>query len=207
MSTSAHQDAEGCEILVHWLPLGAGGRSVRWNGRVFEAIVARHEHRSAMDLYHSALEVRLGRGVRFTIEMAPEWGGPGGDRGAVVRGPVGLRWLGRSRIFRYEVRCWRNGVIPDLDRASACRVVGHDLPRALRLVALVPHVPTLTWGLDELGAGEMWNSNSVVSWLLVRSGHDVYDVGPPARGRAPGWTAGAVIASRTGDRPGQGDGA
>ena len=44
---------------LYWLPLGAGGHSVRWNGRAFEAVAARLKHRSARDLYHSALEVRL----------------------------------------------------------------------------------------------------------------------------------------------------
>jgi hypothetical protein len=33
--------------------------------------------------------------------------------------------------------------------------------------------PALTWGLDEQRTGEMWNSNFLVSWRLVRSGHDL----------------------------------
>jgi hypothetical protein len=43
----------------------------------------------------------------------------------------------------------------------------------------------------------MWCSNSLASWLLVRSGHDVADLRPPADGRAPGWTAGLTVAART----------
>ncbi len=31
-------------IDLYWLPLGAGGHSVRLNGRVFEAVVSRLEH-------------------------------------------------------------------------------------------------------------------------------------------------------------------
>jgi hypothetical protein len=46
-------------VDLYWLPLGAGGRSVRWNGRIFEELVARYERRSPLDLYHSALEVRV----------------------------------------------------------------------------------------------------------------------------------------------------
>ena len=46
-------------VDLYWLPLGAGGHSVRLNGRVFEAAVSRIEHRPACDLYHSALEVLL----------------------------------------------------------------------------------------------------------------------------------------------------
>jgi len=84
-------------IVLYWLPLGAGGRSVRWNGRVFEAAVSRLEHRAAQDLYHSALEVRVGK-KSYVIEMTPVWVGEAGDRGVVREGPVGLRWLGRFRM-------------------------------------------------------------------------------------------------------------
>ena len=66
-----------------------------------------------------------------------------------------------------------------------------DPDRARRLLALVPDVPPLTWGRDELHAGDMWNSNSVVAWLLVGSGIDATAIAPPQGGRAPGWSAGA----------------
>src|SRR6478736_5357237 len=56
---------------LYWLPLGAGGRSVRLNGRVFEAVAARIEGRAACDLYHSALEGHLPETGRFVIEMTP----------------------------------------------------------------------------------------------------------------------------------------
>jgi hypothetical protein len=46
-------------VDLYWLPLGAGGHCVRWNGRTSEALVARHERREPCDLYHTALEVRL----------------------------------------------------------------------------------------------------------------------------------------------------
>ena len=39
-------------VDLYWLPLGAGGRSVRLNGRVFEAVAARLERRPPRDLYH-----------------------------------------------------------------------------------------------------------------------------------------------------------
>jgi hypothetical protein len=57
-------------IDLYWLPLGAGGHSVRLNGRVFEAVAARLEGRPACDLYHSALVVQVPEG-RFVIEQAP----------------------------------------------------------------------------------------------------------------------------------------
>ena len=57
-------------IDLFWLPLGAGGRSVRLNGIVFEALCARLEHRPHYDLYHSALAVHVPDG-RYVIEMTP----------------------------------------------------------------------------------------------------------------------------------------
>jgi hypothetical protein len=57
-------------VDLYWLPLGASGHFVRLNGRVFEAVVSRLEHRPACDLYHSALEVRVPEG-RFVIEQTP----------------------------------------------------------------------------------------------------------------------------------------
>jgi hypothetical protein len=39
------------------LPLGAGAvATVRWSGRLYEAIEARRDHRQPCDLYHSALQ-------------------------------------------------------------------------------------------------------------------------------------------------------
>ena len=183
-------------VDLYWLPLGAGGRCVRLNGRVFEAVVARRERRRACDLYHSALEVRLGPD-RWVIEMAPVWNTPAPDRGVVAEGPVGLPWLGRSRLFRYEVRCWRDGQIPDVAEAvdSPVRASADD-EHARRVLALAPEFRTATWALDEQHTGDMWNSNSLTSWLLVRSGHDMGRLVPPPGGRAPGWDAGLVAGSR-----------
>lgn len=62
------QRAMLASVMLYWLPLGAGGHSVRWNGRIFEALVARHERRAARDLYHSAREVRIGADS-YAIEM------------------------------------------------------------------------------------------------------------------------------------------
>jgi hypothetical protein len=183
-------------VMLYWLPLGAGGHSVRWNGRLFEALAARHDHRAAQDLYHSALEVRIGTEY-FVIEMTPARSGGPTDRGVVREGPVGSRLLGRSALFRYEVRRWRHGVIADAREAVAGpRQVHGSADQARQLLELVPHVPALTWGRDEMRAGEMWNSNSLTVWLLTRSGHDVAAIEPPAHGRAPGWAAGQAVAAR-----------
>jgi hypothetical protein len=183
-------------VDLYWLPLGAGGHSVRLNGRVFEAVAARLERRAPCDLYHSALVVRVPEG-RFVIEQAPLRARDGAERGVVVEGAVGSRWAGRFRIFRYEVRRWRGGVIPDVDEAvESPQRLTDDADVARRVLDLVPRVPTAVWGRDELGTGEMWNSNSVISWLLARSGLPTDVIRPPAGGRAPGWHAGLVVARR-----------
>lgn len=184
-------------VELHWIPLGAGdgSRCVGWNGRVFEMLSARHQDRLPCGLYHSALIVHSD-GVRYTIEMAPEWTGSG-NRGVVCTGPVGLHGLGRSRWFRYEIRRWQDGTIPDLAEEHGTPVnVATDPERARCLLDLVPTFPTATWGRDEQRAGEMWNSNSLISWLLVSSGHDISMIHFPVSGRAPGWDAGVVVARR-----------
>ncbi len=183
-------------VDLYWLPLGAGAHCVRWNGRAYEAVLAARERREPCDLYHAALEVRLD-GTRYVVEMAPVWDRHEPDRGVVAEGAVGLDVLGRSRWFRYEVRCWRNGLIPDIDHAvGGARRLSADAVRAREVLGFIPSFPTATWGRDELRTGDMWNSNSLVSWLLARSGHDNGAVAMPTGGRAPGWTAGLVVAAR-----------
>ena len=182
-------------IDLYWLPLGAGGHSVRLNGKVFEWFAALFEHRNRRDLYHSALQVYLPEG-RFVVEQAPAWG-EGSQRGVAAEGAVGVRSLGRFRLFRYEVRRWREGVIPDIAEAvESPRRLSEEPEVAHRLLELVPEVPTPVWGRDELGAGEMWNSNSTISWLVVQCGLDVGSIPLPSGGRAPGWNAGIAIARR-----------
>ena len=189
--------ASGSVIDLYWLPLGAGGHSVRLNGRIFEAAAARLAHRTPCDLYHSALEVRVPEG-RFVIEQAPVRDRNGAERGVVSEGAVASRRAGRFRLFRYELRCWCGGVIPDVGEAvESPQRVADDPERARQVLELVAHVPTPVWGRDELGAGEMWNSNSVIAWLLARSGLSAESIRVPAGGRAPGWRAGLVVAART----------
>jgi hypothetical protein len=101
------------------------------------------------------------------------------------------------RLFRYEVRCWRGGSIPDLGEAvGGPRRLTSDARVARRLLDLVTTVPTPVWGRDELTAGEMWNSNSVIAWLIVAAGLPTELLRPPPAGRAPGWDAGLEVARR-----------
>jgi len=188
-------------VDLSWLPVGAGGHVVRRTSGAYERLVARREHRRPVPLFHAALEVVSG-GERFSIEVGPVWNVAAADRGVVLEGPVGSRGLARWRPFRYELRCWRDGVIPDLQEAVASpQRLSDDPLRAARLLAAVPEVPVLVWGRDELRLGEMWNSNSVVAWLLARSDHPT-DLQPPQGGRAPGWHAGLVLAWLRGARAG-----
>lgn len=188
-------------IDLYWIPLGAGagGALVRWSGRAYESVAALTSSRARRPLYHSALAVCID-GSTTTIEMAPVWIRRG-ERGVVSEGPVGAHWLGRSRLFRYEVRCWRGGVIPDAASAvgGAVRVRTDDHDAAHRILDLVTRFPTETWGRDEMATGEMWNSNSLVSWLLASAGVDTRPIHPPGDGRAPGWDAGLVVAARSAD--------
>ena len=183
-------------VDLYWIPLGAGAHVVRLSGKLYEAITAFIARRPRGVLYHSALEVG-GADARFVIESAPIRDNEGRERGVVAEGPVGTTWAGRFRLFRYEIRRWREGSIPDANEAVSSPVlVANDLARAQRVLDLVPSVPTPVWGRDELLTGDMWNSNSLISWLLVRAGVDTNNLQPPPGGRAPGWDAGLVVARR-----------
>jgi len=185
-------------VDLYWLPLGAGsgGRCVRGSGRAYEALTAIRGHRPRLNLFHSALIVQLGD-YPYAIEMAPVWAAPYPDRGVISEGPVGAPSWARLRLFRYEIRCWRDGTIPDAVTAvDSPRRLSTDKVLARKVLDLVPRCPVLTWGRDERLTGEMWNSNSLTAWLLARSGHDVAAIRPPPGGRAPGWDAGLTVAAR-----------
>jgi len=186
-------------VDLYWIPLGAGGHCVRFNGKVYEALFAARERRPRRDLYHAAMVVDLGDD-RFTIELAPSPDARAASRGVIATGPVGARWAGRLRLFRYELRCWRGGTIPDLaDAVGGPHRLSHEAAAAQRVLDLMAEVPTPVWGRDELHAGEGWNSNSVIAWLVARAGLAAVDLEPPLNGRAPGWDAGLEVARRDPD--------
>ncbi len=199
----AHRLRDGVRVTsldLYWIPLGAGGHCVRLSGRAFEVIAAAREHRGRRDLFHAALVVTLDD-RRCTIELAPSPDADLASRGVVACGPVGSRLLDRLRLFRYELRCWPDGTIPDLGHAvGGARRLTTDPACVRRVLELVATVPTPVWGRDELGAGGMWNSNSVIAWLLTSAGLPAHTLRPPARGRAPGWTAGVVVAQTAAPR-------
>lgn len=196
------EEVEQSNVYLFWIPLGAGGAGyVRFNGRIYEAVQARRERRPTLDLYHTALNVHVPEG-RFIIENA--WPIPHGHqktRGVVAQGPVFSRALGLFRVFRYEVRSWHDGVIADATEAvGGAQPLPGDASLARRVLDTIPSVPVLVWGRDRLKAGEMWNSNSVISWVLARSGFEMDAINPPPGGRAPGWHAGIAAARRRSHR-------
>ncbi len=200
-ASSGRMQAADRRLDLYWIPLGAGTPVVAFSGRVYETlhgVVRRHPRH---DLYHAALVADLD-GTPTIVESAPV---PDDDgevaRGVVAGGAVGSRLLGRFRVFRYEVRRWSGGTIPDIGYAVASPVRISDDNEAVRTVLdLVASVPAPVWGRDELDAGDMWNSNSVISWTLTRAGLLAAAGSPPPRGRAPGWDAGVRVAERTGAR-------
>jgi len=193
--------ATPASVDLLWLPLGAGGRFVAFNGRLYEFIQARREHRRPLDLYHTALEVSVPEG-RFVIESA--WPIPDShpeERGVTIQGPVWSPYLGRFRTFRNEIRCWRDGSIADFEEAVASpQRVTDDLNQARAVLATTKIVPSYVWGRDQLHIGEMWNSNSVISWILTVAGISASDVRPPAGGRVPGWITGVLAAENSNPR-------
>ena len=107
-------------IYLYWLPLGSGGNFVRLNGKVYEAVAAKIQHRPPCDLYHSALQVVVPRG-RYVIEQTPVIDAHGSERGAVAEGPVGARWAGRFRIFATKCTDGSTALFPISTRRSTVR--------------------------------------------------------------------------------------
>jgi len=187
-------------VDLYWIPLGAGGHSVRFNGRVYEALVAAAQRRPRRDLYHAALVVGV-VGERYAIEIAPSPDAREAERGVVATGAVGSRWLAPLRLFRYEIRCRRDGVIPDLAFARERHRLAGDPATAQRVLDAVAAAPAPVWGRDELATGEMWNSNSLIAWVLEMAGVPTAAIRPPPGGRAPGWDAGLAVARRAAPAP------
>ncbi|GAA2225676.1 hypothetical protein N1031_04400 [Herbiconiux moechotypicola] len=194
---TAPKESGGDRVELWWLPVGAGGHVVVHTSRWWELLRARLERRPPRPLFHAALELFVGD-RRYVIEMTPAWGQPSAARGVVVSGPVGLRPLGRLRLFRYTIRAWPEGVLPDRGYAvSTPTVIPLARSVANELLAEVSRVPALTWGRRPTDADDMWSSNSVVSWLLTTAGLDATRLSPPADGLAPGWSAGILVATTT----------
>lgn len=183
-------------VLLYWIPVGAGTpraqRASLWLWEAFEAARAR---RPRAQLLHSALKLRADGSPACTVELTPEF--IGGPAPPVATGPVGVQWAGRSRLFRYQLRCLEVDTLPDEDWAIGEPILlAGDGGTARRILELAPAIPRYTWGRRVPGTGEMWTSDSVISWLLTRAGIDSGPAAPPPGGRAPGWYAGIAVAQR-----------
>lgn len=135
-------------IDLYWIPLGAGGSGfVRVVGKVYEAVKARVDHRKRLALYHTALRVRTSRGL-FAVEMMlPSPGGDINSRGVVLVGAVASARLAGLRSFRYEIRCWRNGILLDAEPGVlGPQRLSEDPLQARRLLEWANLVPPLIWG-------------------------------------------------------------
>jgi hypothetical protein len=185
-------------IDLYWIPLGVGGSGfVRVVGRLYEAVDSRRDHRRRLAIYHTALRVGTPDGL-FAVEMVlPSRGGDPVSRGVVLEGAVASARLERWRVFRYEVRRWHDGILLDTEpEVIGPQRLSNDPDQAARLLRLTTLVPRLVWGRDQLRTGEMWNSNSVISWLLAKAGLPAEEIPDPPGARAPGWDAGIVVARR-----------
>ena len=188
-------------LELYWIPLGAGDgtgpRVVRASGLIYERLKALVQRRAPQALFHAALVAQRPDGW-WAVEMTPvPRDGAPEDRGVVGGGAVGSRLLGRARVFRYEIRRWAGGVIPDIrDAIDSPVVISSDVGEVTRVLALLAEVPSYVWGRDEARTGDMWNSNSVVSWTLASAGCAERAGAPPRQGRAPGWAAGLTVAGR-----------
>ena len=69
----------------------------------------------------------------------------------------------------------------DQPRIVAFRLTSHNLIRRLGPRSVVSAAAAC--GV----LGDMWNSNSVIAWLLTRAGINARDMQSPQGGRAPGW--------------------
>lgn len=185
-------------VELWWMPVGAGtSRAQQAILRLWEAFEAARARRARTRLVHSALKLRSGEDT-WTLELTPAFATAPAP--PLLTGPVGLRAAGRLRLFRYQLVCLPGETLPDERWALARLAVSCDDGMAAHILALAGDVPRHTWGRRVRGTREMWTSDSVVSWLLVRASVDLSLVAPPEGARAPGWAAGIEIARR-GVRP------
>lgn len=189
-----------CTADLYWMPVGAGtSRFQQTTLALWETIEAARCRRPRARLYHSALKLRL-NGQSYTVELTPAPGS--GSVPPAATGPVGFRGADRLRLFRYALQCLPGEALPDEQWAvgSPVRLSG-DCTVLQRMFDLAPHVPTCVWGRRVRGTTEMWTSDSVIAWLLVRAGIETTALVPPRGGRAPGWLAGIQLARVASQQP------
>lgn len=180
------------------MPVGAGtSRFQQASLRFWEAFEAFRARRPRARLVHCALKLHTASGEALTLELTPAF--IGGSEPPLITGPVGIRGADRFRLFRYQLRCLPVERLPDEEWAVGEPVrLTDDCGAVQRILELAPQVPRHTWGRRARGTSEMWTSDSVISWLLVRAGIDAAVPGLPPGSRAPGWGVGIELSSRRG---------
>jgi hypothetical protein len=175
-------------VDLHWIPTGAGTQIAR-NMKAYEWLAATLARRPRVVLCHAALKVELD-GRHYTMELTPVT--PHKDViPAPVTGPVGARFAGHFRIFRYQLCCMECPALPDEQWTVGEPVrVATDREMVARIFEAAAAVPPYVWGRRARGTSEMWTSNSAIAWLLRRAGIGATDIALPEGTRAPGWRAG-----------------
>ncbi len=158
------QQRAPASVDLYWLPLGAGGRVVRWCGRLYESWAAWREHRDRAALFHAGLMLRLDD-TAFAVEMGPVWNVTEPDRGVLLEGPSARGGSAVSGLPATRCGAGRAATFPDLARRCDPVRTTHEPGTVAGRPGRAPAAAAAhTWGRDELGAGEMWNSNSAVAW-------------------------------------------
>ena len=174
-------------VELYWIPLGAGGHCVRFNGRIFEALDAARRAPSALrplprgarrPARRPALHDRARRRRRTPTRRAAASSAPAPSAAATSAG---------CACFATRFAAGEADRSPTWTTRSAgrCRLTT-DPGVARRLLDLVAAVPRPVWGRDELDAGEMWNSNSVIAWLVATAGLPADELEPAAAGQGAG---------------------
>lgn len=189
----------GSYVDLYWIPVGAGTTFQRGSLLLYEFVAAALGRRGRRTLVHAGLTGSI-EGRRFTMELMPAPRGPN-VRGEVI-GPVGARWAGRLRVFRYQVCVFEKDALPDQQWAVTPPVrMTEDANTVSRILELSRTVPAYVWGRRRPGHPEMWTSDSSASWILTKAGVDAEGIALPERCRAPGWSAGLVEAKGAGGAP------
>jgi hypothetical protein len=121
----------------------------------------------------------------FIVETA--WPSPEADtdsRGVAVEGPVLSRRLARLRPFRYEMRCWQDGVIPDIGHAEASPQTPDERPRP-RTTPARPHRSSARVHMGPRRTADRRDVELELGHLLATHPHrPTHRVNPAARRRA-----------------------
>ena len=200
--------ADGYALDLYWLPLGAGGHSVRvqrphlrGGGRsprcaaAAPSVTTSTTRRSTGDDAggHPTQSRWSAAKALVSAEAADHGAVAGGARGQPPARPLGavsirdplLSVAARSQTSRRRLRA------PAAADRRPCSCSGGSV---LELVPLRSDLRSGGWTRSQ--TGEMWNSNSLVSWLLVSHRPDVGRADRlPVGGRAPGWQAGIAVAA------------